>query len=85
MRGAVSAHNRDVVALPVNAGPDAGFDIYSKLRRGKTVDVTGFATLKVGDRYRLYAISLLTGTASDQGAFGSKAQVVDLAVGLNQR
>ena len=49
------------------------------------MDVTGFDTLKVGERYRLCSLSLPTGSASDRGAFGSSTPVVGLAIGLNLR
>ena len=69
----------------VDAAADAGLDIYSRLSKGKTVDVTGFGTLKAGERYRLCSLSLLTGWASERGAFGSSPSVVRLTIGLNQR
>ncbi len=69
-------------SLGVDAGPQAGFDIFSQLRKGVTVDNFGFASLFVSDKYRLYRINLLTGNATAVGAFDD--QVVDLAIRLKQ-
>jgi hypothetical protein len=70
--------------LRVDAGTDAGFDIYSRLKNGITSEVKAFAALTVGGRARLYTLNLLTGEASLRGTFRSSHQVVDLAVPLNQ-
>lgn len=67
----------------VNAKRNAGFDIYSTVDGGTTVDVDGFATLRVGDKFRLYKIKLFTGKANDRGAFDRR--VTDIAIPLNQR
>lgn len=67
--------------LGVDAVGDAGFDIYSKLRSGKTVSNSGFATLNVGGSYALYTVDLLTGDADYQGRLPSN--VSDLAVDLD--
>jgi len=69
--------------LGVDADTDAGFDIYSTLRDGRTVDVTGFATLSAGGRSALYEITIFTGEARKLGSF--KSPVTDLAVKLDQR
>ncbi len=63
--------------LGVDAGQNAGFDIYS------TVDVDGFATLRVNDRFKLYKITLFTGKATNRGAFDRR--ITDIAIPLNQR
>ena len=55
--------------LGVDAGQNAGFDIYSTVDGGTTVDVDGFATLRVNDRFKLYKITLFTGEATNRGAF----------------
>jgi hypothetical protein len=68
--------------LGVDAGTDAGFDIYSDLRRGTTVSVAGYATLSVGGRTGLYAVNLLTGDVALEGHFASA--VTDLAVDLDR-
>ncbi|MGH8652487.1 MAG: DUF4394 domain-containing protein [Gammaproteobacteria bacterium] len=69
-------------SLGVDAGPQAGFDIFSQLRKGVTVSNTAFASLFVDEGYRLYNINLLTGSAKLVGAFDD--QVVDLAIQLKQ-
>ena len=69
--------------LGVDAGADAGFDIYSTVRGGRTVAVDGFATLRVGGSYRLYSVNLLTGAVDRKGTFWTS--VTDLAIPLNQR
>lgn len=68
--------------LGVDAGSDAGFDIYSNLVRGKTASVQGFATLRVGDRTGLYSVDLLTGDADLEGHL--PYAVTDLAVDLDR-
>lgn len=70
--------------LGVDAGTDAGFDIYSRLRDGITSEVKAFAALTAGGRARLYTLNLLTGQASLRGTFRLSHQVVDLAVPLDQ-
>jgi len=69
--------------LGPNADPDAGFDIYSTVRRDRAVDLTAFATIGVGGSYQLYSVDLLTGVADSEGKF--KFPVTDIAIGLNQR
>ncbi|MGH8611590.1 MAG: DUF4394 domain-containing protein [Gammaproteobacteria bacterium] len=69
-------------SLGVDAGPQAGFDIFSKRRAGVAVSNTAFASLFVTGRYRLYTIDLLTGKATAVGAFDD--QVVDIAIRLDQ-
>lgn len=64
--------------LGVNAGRVAGFDIFSKLRHGVTVDVQGFATLLVNGGYSFYQVNLLTGKADLLGRF--REAVVDIAI-----
>jgi hypothetical protein len=71
--------------LGVDAGPKAGFDIYSSLRKdGLASDNFGFAALRVDAYQRLYFINLTTGPADILGTFPSHKQVVDLALPLNQ-
>ncbi|MFD3820658.1 DUF4394 domain-containing protein [Streptomyces rubiginosohelvolus] len=67
--------------LGVNAGPDAGFDIYFSPKRGTN---RGFATLNTGGTARLYEVDVLTGAARDLGAFSQRRQVTDLALPLEQ-
>lgn len=65
--------------LGVDATGDAGFDIYSTLRDGRSVGSTGFAVINGS----LYEIALLDGTATSLGNIG--AHVTDIAVPLTQR
>ncbi len=71
--------------LTVDTTPDIGFDIYSTIRNGTTVNVEGFASLTVGGSARFYSITLFTGKASSRGAFSTQNQVVGIAIPLNQR
>jgi hypothetical protein len=52
-------------ALTVDAGSNAGFDIFSVLANGKTTAAVGFATLTAPNgTASLYSINLLAGTAT---------------------
>jgi hypothetical protein len=68
--------------LTVDAGSNAGFDIYSVVRGGSTTGLMAFATLQVGGQYGLYRINLFSGKAELVGPLGR--DVVDLAIPLNQ-
>ncbi|MXG25296.1 DUF4394 domain-containing protein [Streptomyces sp. YIM 132580] len=68
--------------LGVDAGPDAGFDIYFPPEHGTN---QGFATLDTGGAARLYAVDVLTGAARDLGALPRRQQVTDLALPLDQQ
>ena len=68
--------------LGFDAGPSAGFDIYSQLVRGVTVANRAFATLSVNGKYAFYSVNLTTGRAVLIGGFDD--QVVDIAVALDQ-
>nr|WP_202527453.1 DUF4394 domain-containing protein [Streptomyces sp. SID5770] len=68
--------------LGVDAGPSAGFDIYSKPSDGTN---HGFAALNTGGKQRFYTVDLLAGRAALVGAFPASRQVVDIALPLNQR
>ncbi len=68
--------------LGFDAGPSAGFDIYSQVVRGVTVANRAFATLSVNGKYSFYGVNLTTGRAVLIGGFDD--QVVDIAVPLNQ-
>ena len=50
--------------LNVDAGADAGFDIYSRLSGGITVANTAFAALTTNGRSGLYFVNLTTGYAT---------------------
>jgi hypothetical protein len=67
--------------LGVDAGTDAGFDVYSDLKTGRTSTVAGFATLQVGGKSSLYRVNLITGEASNRGSF--PIPVTDLAIALD--
>jgi hypothetical protein len=71
-------------ALGVDANGDAGLDIYSDLRAGRTRANTGYATLAVDGRQRFYQVALLTGRASLIGTFPSRSPVIDIAVALDR-
>jgi len=70
--------------LTVDAGASAGFDIYSRLEGGTTVELFPYAVLQVGGIYRVYDVTLFSGRATDDGAFPRSQQVFDLAMPLNQ-
>lgn len=71
--------------ITVDAGANAGFDVYSTVRNGATVDNRALAALQVGGSYRLYEVNLLTGAATSLGSFPAGTSVVDIAIPLNQR
>lgn len=69
--------------LTVDTGTDVGFDIFSTLSGGVTVEVQGFASLvdSVGSA-SFYSISLPTGKAELLGSFRAQDQVIDIAIPL---
>lgn len=71
--------------LTVDADTEAGFDIYSRNKDGRTKEVTGFASISVDGRYRVYKIDLLSGEVRRSRGFPIGDQPVDIAVLLNQR
>ncbi|WP_378028977.1 DUF4394 domain-containing protein [Actinoplanes sp. GCM10030250] len=79
------ANNGFLVAtgsLGVDAGLDAGFDIFSGLSGGKTVSATAFAVLTPADGFQtFYTVDLLTGAAAGVGIF--PLDVSDVAVALD--
>ena len=72
--------------LTADASPTAGFDIYSTIRDGVTVDVQSLAvfTTATDGKYGLYRITLPTGKATLRGSFAASNNVVDIAIPLNQ-
>lgn len=70
--------------LTVDTTSAVGFDIYSTVRNGTTVDVQGFAALRVGGLARFYKITLFTGKAGLRGTFRTRDQVIGIAIPLNQ-
>ncbi len=80
------ANNGILVAtgkLGVDSGVSAGFDIYSRLNNGVTVQNCAFAALPVNGASIFYQINLLTGKATSVGGFD--AFVVDIALPLDQQ
>jgi Domain of unknown function (DUF4394) len=69
--------------LGFDADAQAGFDIYSRLVSGVTMQNRAFASLAVNKTYGFYQISLLTGAATLLGNFDES--VVDIAIPLDQR
>ena len=64
---------------------DVGFDIYSTIRNGVTVEVQALASLtSPAGAASLYSVKLPTGKASLRGGFKSTDRVVDIAIPLNQ-
>ncbi|MFC5824825.1 DUF4394 domain-containing protein [Nonomuraea insulae] len=68
--------------LGVDAQTDAGFDVYSRLRKGVTVSNTAYATLKADNAYRFYTVNVLTGAVTVVGTFPANRQVSDIAIQL---
>jgi Domain of unknown function (DUF4394) len=66
--------------LNVDAGPAAGFDIYSRLEGGVSDGNRGFAAINVAGDYAFYRIGLLSGRTDYVGSF--KRPIVDIAVPL---
>jgi len=72
--------------LGKDASATTGFDIYSVVRDGMTVDVRGLASLKEANGgTSLYGISLPTGKAAYRGSFSSENAVVGIAIPLAQQ
>ena len=71
--------------LGVDAQPQSGFDIYSKLRDGATVGAEAFASLTRSDgSTAFYKVTLSTGKATLRGSFDSGNEVIDIAIPLDQ-
>jgi hypothetical protein len=69
--------------LPADVGADAGLDVRTTLdRAGRAVANQALATVEVGGTRHLWAIDLLSGAATDLGAFD--APVTDLALELDR-
>ena len=72
--------------LGADAGPDTGFDIYSKIRNGTTVEVQALATIAGADgKSSLYSIDLPTGKATLRGMFPASYRVIGIAIPLDQQ
>jgi hypothetical protein len=68
--------------LGIDAGSDAGFDIYSQLSGGVTIGNVPLATLMTNGKYALYFVNPTTGDATSLGIFDEN--VVDIAILLKQ-
>jgi len=72
--------------LGIDATSKVGFDIYSTIRDGVTVNIEGYASLRTaGGISRLYEVTLFTGKVKSNGAFATENSVTDIAIPLNQR
>jgi hypothetical protein len=71
--------------LTVDSDNWAGLDIHSRQIGGVTVHNTGFATLTVDGRSRLYRVDPLTGKAILVGTFPTRSSVTDIAIPPAQR
>lgn len=72
--------------LTIDATAVVGFDTYSSLKQGVTVDVQSLAAIKTADgATKLYSINVTTGKATARGGFSTKDAVTDIAMPLNQR
>ncbi|PAZ09689.1 hypothetical protein CLM62_45270 [Streptomyces sp. SA15] len=67
--------------LGVDAGPRAGFDVYTSRRTGSN---TAYGVLTVGGAQRLYRVDLLNGSVTRTGTFDGGRAVVDMALPLKQ-
>ena len=71
--------------LGVDAAISVGFDIYSTIRDGVTVNVQSLASLQAASGVSsFYSISLPTGKATSRGSFSSRNKVIGIAIPLNQ-
>ena len=68
--------------LTIDAQSPAGFDIYTRLERGVSVDNLGFASFRVNGTPAFYRMNFLTGEAIFIGVLGD--DVVDVALPLDQ-
>ena len=69
--------------LVVDFARTSGFDIYSRIRNGKTVEALPYAVSTAGGVATLYDVDLLTGAVESDGAIGDPT-VTDIAIPLNQ-
>ena len=71
--------------LGVDAAISVGFDIYSTIRDGVTVNVQSLASLQAASgASSFYSINLPTGKATSRGNFSSRNKVIGIAIPLNQ-
>ena len=72
--------------LTLDSGIVAGFDIYSTVRGGVTVEVQSLASFTASGSAgpALYSVKLPTGKATSRGGFNAQNVVTDIAIPLNQ-
>ena len=71
--------------LGVDAAISVGFDIYSTIRNGVTVNVQSLASLQTASgASSFYSINLPTGKATSRGNFALRNKVIGIAIPLNQ-
>ena len=71
--------------LGVEAAISVGFDIYSTIRDGTTVNVQSLASLQMASgASNFYSVSLPTGKAALRGNFSARNKVIGIAIPLNQ-
>lgn len=70
--------------LTVDTDANIGFDVYSTVRNGSTVDVQALASLTVNGQVGIYEVTLFNGRARSQGTFSSNNRVTGIAIPLNQ-
>ncbi len=72
--------------LTLDSGIVAGFDIYSTVRGGVTVEVQSLASFTASGSAgpALYSVKLPTGKATSRGGFSAQNMVTDIAIPLNQ-
>jgi hypothetical protein len=80
--GAAAANVVPTGNLGIDAEAPAGFDVYTRLERGVSVDNLGFAAFRVNGTPAFYRMNLLTGEAIFIGVLGD--DVVDVALPLDQ-
>jgi Domain of unknown function (DUF4394) len=65
--------------LGVDTGANAAFDIVSNVRRGTTVDNTGYAALSTGSTSTFHTVNLLTGAVSEGERFDRGVSLIGMA------
>jgi hypothetical protein len=68
----------------VDSGPEIGADIYSRVKKGSTIENHAFAALRSGGLSRFYEVDVLTGKAWSKGAFAAENVIIGVAIPLNQ-
>ena len=71
--------------LGVDTVISVGFDIYSTIRDGVTVNVQALASLQAATgASSFYSVTLATGKATARGSFSPRNKVIGIAIPLNQ-